>query len=233
VACLTLAEAAERAPVGAIALIDQALTRGGPLKPLARHASLVLLPPEARHRIGRARAAGFAGYLIKPLRPASLIGRVLAARDGSAAVAPIAPDERAEVESARGARVLLVEDNAINALLARKLLEREGCAVTSSTTAQDAMLAAVTEAYDLILMDRRLPDLDGLSATRRLREAGVDAPIVALTADAFEEDRRACLAAGMDDFLTKPLDPNALRAILARVRAGGWTRTQNETKLAS
>ena len=238
--CLTLAEAADRAPDGAIVLVDQSLARKAPLKPLAGHPSLILLPPEARHRIGRARASGFAGYLIKPLRPASLIERVLAARSGKSSAEPVAADERAEVETARGARVLLVEDNAINALLARKLLEREGCSVETASTAQQAMLAAVSQDYDLILMDRRLPDLDGLSATRRLRSAGVTAPIVALTADAFEEDRRACLAAGMDDFLTKPLDPNAMRAVLARAQSGqmsgqngGWTKPLKDAKLAS
>ncbi len=193
VACLTLAEAAERAPAGSVVLIDHALAKRAPLRPLPGRPCLILLPPEARGRIARARAAGFAGYLIKPLRPASLAERVLAARAGVDPHAPVARDERAQTEAAPGARVLLVEDNAINALLARKLLEREGCSVDQAATAGDAMLAAVSSHYDLILMDRRLPDLDGLTATRRLRATGVAAPIVALTADAFEDDRQACL----------------------------------------
>jgi CheY-like chemotaxis protein len=236
-ACLTLAEAADRTPAESVVLIDQALAKRAPLRPIPGHPCLILLPPEARGRISRARAAGFAGYLIKPLRPASLAERVLAAREGASPHAPSGRDERAQTEAAPGARVLLVEDNAINALLARKLLEREGCSVDQAATAGDAMLAAVSSDYDLILMDRRLPDLDGLTATRRLRATGVTAPIVALTADAFEEDRRACLEAGMDDFLTKPLDPNALRGILARAQArqlgGGWTQGHKDAKLAS
>jgi CheY-like chemotaxis protein len=73
--------------------------------------------------------------------------------------------------------------------------------------------------YDLVLMDVRMPGLDGLQAARALRARGDQTPIVALTANAFEDDRRACLDAGMNDFLTKPLDPNALAATLAR-----WTR---------
>jgi CheY-like chemotaxis protein len=236
IACLTLDEAAERTPPHGIVLLDQSLARRGPLKPIEGRACLILLPPESRSRINRARQAGFAGYLIKPLRAASLVERALAARSGVTRQAPIGRDERAQDETAPGARVLLVEDNPINALLARKLLEREGCSVDQAATAQAAMLAAVTSRYDLILMDRRLPDLDGLTATRRLRETGVTAPIVALTADAFEEDRRACLAAGMDDFLTKPLDPNALRAILSRAQRGkfsGWTPGHKDAKLAS
>ena len=133
--------------------------------------------------------------------------------------------------------MLLVEDNPINALLARKLLEREGCAVEQAGTGQAAIDASATQVYDLILMDRRLPDIDGLTATRTIREAGSTTPIVALTADAFEDDRRACLEAGMNDFLTKPLDPGALRAVLARAQdgrlAGGWTKPLGNAKLAS
>ena len=146
------------------------------------------------------------------------------------------PKNPTPVANLRG-RVLLVEDNPINALLARKLLEREGCAVEQAGTGQAAIDASATQVYDLILMDRRLPDIDGLTATRTIREAGSTTPIVALTADAFEDDRRACLEAGMNDFLTKPLDPGALRAVLARAQdgrlAGGWTKPLGNAKLAS
>jgi len=73
-------------------------------------------------------------------------------------------------------------------------------------------------AYDLILMDMRMPGMTGVDTARALRALGVDTPIVALTANAFDEDRHACLAGGMNDFLVKPMSPDALRAILAR-----WT----------
>jgi CheY-like chemotaxis protein len=109
-----------------------------------------------------------------------------------------------------------VEDNPVNALLARALLTREGCAVDRAGGGREALEAAAQAPYDLILMDLRLPDLDGLAVTRTLRSLGVKTPIVALTANSFEEDRQACLAAGMDDFLTKPLAPAALRAVLHR-----------------
>jgi len=230
--CLTREEAVRRAPQGAVVLVDQGLAgaKGRGLRPVPGHPSLILLQPEARRRIAPSRAAGFAGYLIKPLRRTSLSERVLAAlgRQGAGTA-----DERADAQVARGAHVLLVEDNPINALLARKLLEREGCAVELASTAEAAMLAVAATDYDLVLMDRRLPGLDGVAATRRLRAAGVTAPIVALTADAFEEDRRACLAAGMDDFLTKPLDPHALRALLGRVLSDRWTNAQGNANLAS
>jgi len=232
VACLTLEEAEARSLPGEVVLIDHALIRDKRLKPLPGRPCLILLHPEERGRIGRSRAAGFSGYLIKPLRQRSLSDRVLDALGKAVRVAP-ASDERASKEAAHGARVLLVEDNPINALLASKLLEREGCSVERAGTAEQAMIAAAQSRYDLILMDRRLPGVDGLTATRRLRATGVKAPIVALTADAFEEDRAACLAAGMDDFLTKPLDPLALRGILARALGGGWTKPPENAKLAS
>jgi CheY-like chemotaxis protein len=236
VACLTLEEAAARAPAGSVVLVDGALGRGVPVRPVAGRPSLILLPPEGRAGIGRSRKAGFDGYLIKPLRQTSLVSRVLAALGADSKLAS-RDDERAEAVAARGARVLLVEDNPVNALLARKLLEREGCEVDHAATAEEAMLCAVASDYTLILMDRRLPRLDGMSAAARLRALGVVSPIVALTADAFEEDRRACLAAGMDDFLTKPLDPGALRAILARAQAGtlgrDWTKPRRDAKVSA
>jgi CheY-like chemotaxis protein len=81
-------------------------------------------------------------------------------------------------------------------------------------------------------MDLRMPGLNGLEATRALRERGVTTPIVALTADAFDEDRRACLAAGMNDFLAKPLTPPALRAVLTNWTGLGWTKATTRAKVA-
>jgi CheY-like chemotaxis protein len=78
-----------------------------------------------------------------------------------------------------------------------------------------------------------MPGMDGRAATEALRARGCRVPIIALTADAFEEDRRACLAAGMDDFVTKPMQPSVLRAMLRRWTGPGWTRTDGEAKVAS
>jgi CheY-like chemotaxis protein len=230
------APAPVRAPAGAVALVDHALAaaegrRGRVLRPLAGHPSVILLAPEDRAAIARYRAAGFSGYLIKPLRDVSLVERVLAALN--AAAGPAAPDERASDQAAPGARVLLAEDNPINALLARSLLEREGCIVDRVSNGDEALVAAASGLYDLILMDLRMPGLDGRQTTEALRARGCRAPIVALTADAFEEDRRACLEAGMDDFLTKPLKPAVLQAVLRRWTQAGWTPGQARAKLAS
>jgi CheY-like chemotaxis protein len=190
--------------------------------------AIVLLAPECRDRIETFRAAGYAGYLIKPLRRASLAARVLAALGQDGAPPPPfadanadahherADDERASDQPARGLRVLLTEDNPINALLARALLTREGCAVDRASTGEEALAALERAPYDVVLMDMRMPGMDGLAATRALRRRGDRTPVIALTANGFEDDRRACFDAGMDDFLTKPLDPKALQAALAR-----------------
>ena len=128
--------------------------------------------------------------------------------------------------------ILLVEDNPINALLARTLLTREGCGVDQAGGGEEALAALAVGEYDLILMDMRMPGLSGVEATRRVRALGVKTPVVALTANAFEEDRHACLAAGMDDFLVKPLTPDALRAALARwTAAPDWTEMPERAKV--
>ncbi len=217
------------APPEAVLLLDERLsTPHSPLKPPPHRAAIVLLAPEERALIEPRRKAGFAGYLIKPLRRESLAARVLAAmQTGPAVVDTATDDERIAPAVATGRHVLLAEDNPINAMLARILLEREGAVVDRVTTGSEALASLETGRYDLVLMDLRMPGLDGLSATRALRAKGVTTPIVALTADAFDDDRRACLAAGMDDFLAKPLTPDTLRAALLR-----WTSPVQAVKVA-
>ncbi len=212
---------------GAVLLVDHELAPSGP--PDARPA-LILLDPEARGQIEAYRTKGFVGYLIKPLRRASVAARVLAALGEG--VQKDAEDDRVASATAPGAKVLLVEDNAINALLARTLLNREGCTVDHAAGGDEALAAVSVGAYDLILMDMRMPGLSGLETTVKVRELGVATPIVALTANAFEDDRHACLDAGMDDFLVKPLSAEALRRVLMTMTKGGWTSVADRVKLA-
>ena len=226
------AAAAGRLAAGAVVLIDHALAGGRRRRPLAQHPSVILVAPEARGEIAAYRAAGFGGYLIKPLRAASLIERVLAVASGQAGDRAT-PDERAAPASTAGTRVLLAEDNPINALLARSVLEREGCSVDRVANGHEAVEAGAAGLFDLILMDLRMPGLDGREATKALRARGCRTPIIALTADAFEEDRRACLAAGMDDFLTKPLEQSVLNAMLRRWTRPGWTRPAAQAKFSA
>jgi CheY-like chemotaxis protein len=232
VAAAGVAGVLSKAPDDAVLLIDNALlARRRAIRPPEGRTAIVLLRPDERDRIEPGRAAGFAGYLIKPLRRASLAARVLAADDAAHFQDnQTADDERIAPAAAPGARVLLAEDNPINALLARTLLEREGAVVDRAASGAETLAAMEAGTYDLILMDVRMPGMSGMEAARALRARGVTTPIVALTADAFEDDRRACLASGMDDFLVKPLTPASLRDALARWAR--WTPAAAQGRLA-
>ncbi len=119
------------------------------------------------------------------------------------------------------AHVLVVDDNRVNCLVARKLLERFGTTVDTVAGGAEAVEQVTKQRYDLVLMDCQMPEVDGFEATRQIRaleEADVELPIVALTADVMPETRKKCARAGMSDFATKPLTPKELHGILAR-----WT----------
>jgi PAS domain S-box-containing protein len=186
---------------------------------------LVMLTPQARHALDELRARGFTGYLVKPIRAASLAARLQVDADGFARLPNGVEKARAQGRDRTGLSILVAEDNDINALLARALLQKLGhrpVVAVNGHAALESFLAAQSAGapFDLILMDVRMAGLDGLEATRRIRTAETAGgrrrtPIVALTANAFTEDRDACLAAGMDGFLAKPLDRDKLDAILA------------------
>jgi signal transduction histidine kinase/CheY-like chemotaxis protein len=180
-----------------------------------------LVPQEQREVITECRALGIEHYCLKPLRRRSLTERVrLALGDASERGAGNAEELCAqEPLMLRGLRVLVAEDNPINALLVRTLLTRAGCIVTMAQDGEEAVNAAAAARHDLIFLDVRMPRLDGLGAARRIRDAGgVNAatPIIALTADASETDRARALASGMDDFVTKPIDAARLLTVAER-----------------
>lgn len=117
-----------------------------------------------------------------------------------------------------GVRILLAEDNAVNQLVATAYLKKLKCHVVHAVDGQQAVDLFNGERFDLVLMDCQMPILDGFAATQKIRamESGHDIPIIALTANAFPEEREKCIAAGMDDFLAKPFRPEDLEAVLVR-----------------
>jgi PAS domain S-box-containing protein len=186
---------------------------------------IVLVTPAMRNELGALKEAGFTGYLIKPVRAASLAARFAADDHFEPVPATEAPEAPSAPRQGGGLSILVAEDNEINALLARALLVRLGHQPTitaNGAAAVESWLAARAAGtpYDRVIMDLHMPGMDGLEATRRIRtiEAeteGPRTPILALTANASAEDREACLAAGMDNFLVKPLDRERLAAALA------------------
>ena len=222
---------------GAVLLCDLpiAAAAGQKLAGLADHA-LVLLSPLARGRLDTFKRAGFSGYLIKPVRQASLAER-LVKRSGMEAAPQLEHrlDAAPAAPSADGPkrRVLLAEDNQINAVLATAIIRRAGHHVDVAGNGQEALETLAQAPYDVVLMDMHMPVMDGLEATRRIRGEGGEAaslPIVALTANAMRADRETCLEAGMDDFLSKPFDPGDLIAKIEDWAArGGRAAETGET----
>ena len=128
---------------------------------------------------------------------------------------PRPPAQQAVQHAGNGLKILLAEDNPVNALLIRELLRRRGHTTREVTTGTAAVAAMEEERFDLLLTDIHMPGMDGIEATRAIRAneekySRTRTPIVALTADALETGKRACHEAGMDGFLTKPVDPAEL-----------------------
>ncbi len=193
---------------------------------------LVLLTSSGmRGDAARCEAAGFNGYLVKPC-PTATVGAVLATaiartaegRGGlvtrhQIAEAQAPPSPRTPVP-ATARRVLLAEDNPVNQRVAAVMLERLGCHVTLVGDGRGAVEAVRTQVFDLVLMDCQMPVMDGFEATEAIRAAeagsGRRMPIIAMTANAADEDRERCLAAGMDAHLAKPARMQDVKAVLER-----------------
>jgi PAS domain S-box-containing protein len=179
-------------------------------------------------RLPQADLSGeFDAQLAKPLRASQLYNalvRIVAEGDG-------APAATAEAERpGRGdssLRILLAEDNAVNQKVALRLLERLGYGADVASNGLEALEALERSQYDVVLMDVQMPELDGLDASRRICERwpGTRPRIIAMTANALPEDREACFAAGMDDYVAKPIRSDALAEALRRVRQLGRDAT--------
>ena len=176
--------------------------------------TLVVLRPGDRSRIEQFREMGCAGYLIRPLRASSVIERVGLSLAGIAAPAPEAEKKPGEAGS-----VLVADDNPVNVLLARRALSAAGFRVHTAGTGAEALERMAENDYSVVFMDIRMPVMDGLEATRRIRALPGPAsqtPIVALTADIDPELEERCRKAGISQLAAKPIDPPRLRELAAR-----------------
>jgi two-component system sensor histidine kinase/response regulator len=191
-------------------------------RPGAEAVTVMLLTSDAQGlQMSRCRELGVARHLLKPVIPSELLQAVLEALGES----PAAPLDTTAPAATRltPRRVLVAEDNGVNQLLIRRMLEKLGHLPEIVADGQAALRAVEDRPFDVVLMDVQMPSMDGLAATaeirRREREPGRGGhlPIIALTASAMEDDRERCLAAGMDDYLVKPLRQSELAATLGRI----------------
>jgi len=209
------------------------------LRAHARGAALVLLATGDAERTAAdgVPALDGAALLRKPVLPGRLREAVAQAFDGGDAPspAPAAAAPAASGHAIAGARVLLVEDNPINRLVAVQLLEHDGAVVDVAEDGMAALAQLGRAAYDAVLMDMQMPVMDGLQATRhiRARPEFQRLPIIAMTANAIAADRQRCLDAGMDDHLAKPIEPALLVAKLAYwLERGAVLRPHADSSLA-
>lgn len=169
-----------------------------------------------------AREARFDAVLLKPILPSNLHDALMRVTHKTAAQSNVPEALRSDSEEQlkrlhSGQRILLAEDNPINQEVATELLNSAGLVVEIAGDGAQAVELALSRHYDLVLMDMQMPHLDGLEATRAVRaRLGRKVPIIAMTANAFAEDRERCLAAGMNDHVGKPVDPPALYGTLLR-----------------
>ncbi len=192
---------------------------------LEKKPAIILVTAYGREEIlMQAEAAGLDGFLVKPVSPSVMFDTIMQAmaKDVPRAARPVDKKEKeAELlKTLAGARVLLVEDNEINQQVAMEILSGAGLVVSVVNNGQEAVDAVATAPYDAVLMDVQMPVMDGYTATGIIRreERFKDLPIIAMTAHAMAGDMEKSAAAGMNDHVTKPIDPDKLFATLAK-----WT----------
>jgi signal transduction histidine kinase/CheY-like chemotaxis protein/HPt (histidine-containing phosphotransfer) domain-containing protein len=186
----------------------------------------------------RCRALGVASYLFKPVRTVELLASVSAAAGNKILSLPTAAVAHAAYAPLQSLQVLLVEDNRINQQVAVHTLERMGHTVTVANHGGEAISLLAASKFDLILMDIQMPEMDGLTATRLIREqeraTGAHIPIVAMTAHAMKGDRETCLEAGMDEYVTKPIHATRIQeAILHTLTGRTHPEGDNQEKQSS
>ncbi|WP_345065041.1 response regulator [Acidovorax lacteus] len=193
--------------------------------PLTHRPQIVMVTGQEREDLLReARQCGVAQVLTKPVAASHLFDAAMQALGSSrpASVRASAPAPGAAqgmgLDRIAGARVLLVEDNLLNQEVACELLAAEGLAVDLAADGAQALQRLEHSIYDAVLMDLQMPVMDGFTATREIRKQArwSDLPIIAMTANAMDSDRRRCLDAGMNDHVPKPIDPDVLARALLR-----------------
>jgi CheY-like chemotaxis protein len=187
---------------------------------------LILFTSLGRRETG-AEDLGFSAFLTKPIKPSQLFDALVAIFADQPVAAPRPSNEPQrldpEMASRHPLRILLAEDNAVNQKLALRLLAQMGYRADVAANGLEAIESIERQNYDVVLMDVQMPEMDGLEASRQINarwSRGERPQIVAMTANAMQGDRELCMAAGMDDYITKPIRVDELVGALDRVPAG-------------
>jgi two-component system, sensor histidine kinase and response regulator len=203
-------------------------------EPLSQHPPCLVMIT-AFNRQGQAKEMldrGFAAYLRKPIRQSQLYDCLINMflPDQASQTLQNEIREQSDIALSRGGLVLLTEDHPANQMVAQLLLHELGLSTHVAGTGREALDAVSRHNYDVILMDCQMPEMDGFEATREIRKmetrSGRHVPIIAMTANAMQGDRDACLAAGMDDYLSKPVELHTLRQVLLRWLPHGVAATE-------
>jgi signal transduction histidine kinase/DNA-binding response OmpR family regulator len=188
----------------------------------------VMMLSSASHRgdVERCRQLGILAYLFKPVRKRELMTAILAALGQSAGVSATAPVIKpTQPVQVKGLRILLAEDNRVNQIVATRMAEKMGHSVVVADNGQIALLLLATQPFDLVLMDVQMPEMDGLTAARKIRESEQSTPfhlpIIAMTAHAMKGDRERCMDSGMDGYVSKPISRPLLEEAIASVTGEG------------
>jgi signal transduction histidine kinase/DNA-binding response OmpR family regulator len=212
-------------------LVEQIRHRPG----LGLMAIMMLTSAAHREDAQRCRALGITSYLLKPIRKVELLTAILAVLGQNRTIPELTtPKPPNQTAQRKVLNILLAEDNEVNQRVASRILEKMGHAITVANNGAEALALVADHSFDLVLMDIQMPQMDGITATKTLRlqetTTHFHLPIIAMTAHAMKGDREHCLEAGMDGYVSKPIDSRELELAIAKAmnltRSGtGWMNT--------
>lgn len=192
---------------------------------------IMMLTSDGYHSMAlRCRQAGITAHLLKPVRPSELLMTLETVLEkGTVSKAPTTAGSSEPAKSAK-LRILVVEDNLVNQKLVARMLEKAGHETVVAVSGRKALEILREQSFDLVLMDLQMPEMDGFDATAAIRErertTGQHIPIIAMTAHAMKGDRERCLEKGMDEYIPKPIDANALLEVIAQVMSAAGIQTK-------
>ena len=204
---------------------------------LSTAAIMMLTSAGYREDVERCRKLEITSYLLKPVQKADLLAAILKVlgREHPSAQ-PIAPARRTTTSADRSLHILLAEDNHVNQAVACRMLEKMGHSIVVANNGNEALSMLAEQSFDLVLMDVQMPEMDGLTSTRKIREIEapelLHMPIIAMTALAMNGDREHCLNSGMDGYISKPINSQELARAIASVIPGWNTASDRREKIA-